>query len=43
MLAYQALRQVRIFTSDGADTPLINEIEIAQLMFESIGLDRNGL
>jgi shikimate dehydrogenase len=43
MLAYQALKQVRIFTSDGADTPLINEIEIAQLMFESIGLDRNGL
>jgi shikimate dehydrogenase len=43
MLAYQALKQVRIFTSDAADTPLINEFEISQLMFESIGLDRNGL
>lgn len=43
MLAFQALKQVRIFTSNAPDEPLENEADIAQAMFASVGLNSEGL
>lgn len=43
MLAFQALKQVRIFASDSPDEPLPNEAAILQAMFASVGLNENGL
>jgi shikimate dehydrogenase len=43
MLAFQALKQVRIFTAEAPDVPLVNEAEVAAAMFASVGLDELGL
>lgn len=43
MLAFQALKQVRIFVSDAPDSPLPNEPAIAVAMFASVGLGESGL
>jgi shikimate dehydrogenase len=43
MLAYQAIKQVRIFVADSPGIPIANENAVAQAMFASVGLDERGL
>jgi shikimate dehydrogenase len=43
MLAFQALKQVRIFTAEAPDSPLSNEPDVAAAMFASVGLNEQGL
>jgi shikimate dehydrogenase len=43
MLAFQALKQVRIFVADAPDSPLPDEPTIAAAMFASVGLGESGL
>lgn len=43
MLAFQALKQVRIFVSDSPEAPLPNEAGVKRAMFESVGLNEIGL
>ena len=43
MLAFQALKQVRIFVSDAPDSALPNEDAVAAAMFASVGLGESGL
>jgi shikimate dehydrogenase len=43
MLAYQAIKQVRIFVADSPGIPIANEDAVAQAMFASVGLNERGL
>lgn len=43
MLAFQALKQVRIFVADSPDNALANESDVAAAMFASVGLSPLGL
>lgn len=43
MLAFQALKQVRIFVADAPDSPLPHETKIAQAMFSAVGLGPSGI
>jgi shikimate dehydrogenase len=43
MLAFQALRQVRIFVSDSPDVELQHESAVRSAMFASVGLNSRGL
>jgi len=43
MLAFQALKQVRIFVADAPDSPLSDESVVAAAMFASVGLGESGL
>ncbi len=43
MLAYQAIKQVRIFTAGVPDQELPRESEVAAAMFASVGLNERGL
>ena len=43
MLAFQALKQVRIFVADAPDAKLPNEHAVAAAMFASVGLGESGL
>jgi len=43
MLAFQAIKQVRIFVADAPDVALPNEAAIREAMFASVGLNEFGL
>jgi shikimate dehydrogenase len=43
MLAFQAIKQVRIFVADAPDAALPNETAVREAMFTSVGLNQFGL